>query len=400
MNRTVGNLVGLSIVTGAALVLMLTIAAGTNRLSWVFGNTSQQAAEQHAIPKAPVSVETVEPQMVDIVDVRYGILRPYDKYRFSFDATGILERFGTNEAGEPLDVGDHVKKGQVLAQLQQRRLAAQLREAKSRLEKAEDDMRRAEERKERNIITADEYQTMVANLDVARAQVEIAETRLSDATLISRVDGVIAKRLVSVGQSIGPQQTVFEVHQIDRLLLVVEVPESRIPTIRRGQPVTLTLRASDTRGRPLPPVEGTVYRVAPSADERTGVFEVEIIVDNRKETLKAGQIAAARIVLDRVEGFRLPDFATVTRDGQRMIFSVGQDGLAHRYVLRPYDYLEQFGELILFHLPPEHRTVVVRGQHRLVDGREVQILTLDPPTVDESLEADVEVSRGSDGAAK
>lgn len=83
-----------------------------------------------------------------------------------------------------------------------------------------------------------------------------------------------------------------------------------------------------------------------------------------------------------------------------MIFSVGQDGLAHRYVLRPYDYLEQFGELILFHLPPEHRTVVVRGQHRLVDGREVQILTLDPPTVDESLEADVEVSRGSDGAAK
>jgi len=399
MNRTVGNLIGMSVVTVAALLLMLTIAAGTNRLGGVLGNTTQQSSERRSIPKAAVTVQTVQPELIELYDVRYGMLQPFDIYTFSFDATGVLDAFGTNEQGQPLDVGDHVEKGQVLARLHQQRLQAQLREAKTRLEKAEADMDRAEQRRERDIITADEYQTAVTNLDVAKTQVEIAETRLNDATLVSRADGVIAKRHVTLGQSIGPQQTIFEVHEIDRLLLVIEVPESQIPNVRRGQTVRLTLRAVDVRGRPFPDLDAKVYRVAPSADERTGMFEVEIIVDNPDRRLKAGQIAEARLVLDRVEGFRLPEFAAVIRDGERMIFSVGADGRAQRYLLPPYGYVDQHGELILFELPEAHRTVVTRGQHRLVNGGELEILTTEDPSPVAPLEPQIQVSSAaSDGS--
>lgn len=394
MNRTSGNLVGLLIVISAAVVLILTIVVGSDRFSWVFGKTTGPAIVQVAIPKAPVAVRTVGPEMIEIIDVRYGILEPLEKYRFTFDTSGMIDHFGANADGKPLDIGDYVKQGQILAQLDQRRLAAQLRETKSRLEKAEDDMRRADQRQQRNVITADEYQSTVANLDIARAQVKIAETRLGDATLVSRADGVIAKREANLGQAVGPQQAVFEVHQIDRLLLAVEVPESRIPGIRPDQTVHLTLRSSDARGRQMPPINGKVYRVSPSADERTGMFKVEVMVDNSKGLLRAGQIAAARIVLDRVEGFRLPEFAAVIREGERLIFAVGKDGCAHRFVLQPFEYLDQRGDLILFQLPEKFRTVIVRGQHRLVDGREVEIIRMNPNETPH-IQPDVEVSADS-----
>ena len=234
----------------------------------------------------------------------------------------------------------------------------------------------------RSVITAEEYQERVTALEVADAQVQAAEKLLEDATLVAPVNGVISKRMVNIGESISPHETVFELLEVDRVLLVVEVPESRIQSIRNGQRVHVTLRAKDVFGRNRRTLEGTVYQVAEAADDRTGVFEVEIILDNADRTLKPGLVASGRIVVDEIDGFRLPDYAAVMRDGKNLLFIVDLQQNAIAYELT--DYVEQEGELILPTLPETHRKVVVAGQHRLVDGRAVEIVDLDGESAAES----------------
>jgi len=87
--------------------------------------------------------------------------------------------------------------------------------------------------------------------------------------------------------------------------------------------------------------------------------------------LKPGLIALARIVVDQIEGFRVPISSAVFRDKKMLLFTKGADGNAHSFPLE--HWIEQEGDLVLTSLPPEHRNVVVRGQHRLVEGRPLSI---------------------------
>ena len=203
----------------------------------------------------------------------------------------------------------------------------------------------------------------------------MAEKRLWDATLIAPVDGVVSQRLANVGESVGAHQSVFEILDVHHVLLVIEVPESRIQNVRRGQTVYVELRARDVFGRVRRDLDAKVYQVAEAADDRTGMFEVEIVLDNSERRLKPGLVAVGRIVIDRIEGFRLPDYAAVLRDGKSMLFAVDPLGKAIAYELT--EFIEQNGELILHDLPETHRKVVVGGQHRLVAGREVEIFNLE-----------------------
>ena len=63
---------------------------------------------------------------------------------------------------------------------------------------------------------------------------------------------------------------------------------------------------ADRFGQPWPPRQGEVYRISETADDKTGLFEVEILLNNQDERLKPGQIALAKIVIDELTAFRLP----------------------------------------------------------------------------------------------
>ena len=84
-----------------------------------------------------------------------------------------------------------------------------------------------------------------------------------------------------------------------------------------------------------------------------------------------GLIALAHVVVDRIQGFRIPMTSAVFRDDEVFVFHVGKDGKAHRLDLD--SPIEQGTDLILSELPPDARTIVIRGQHRLVEGRRIRV---------------------------
>jgi len=112
---------------------------------------------------------------------------------------------------------------------------------------------------------------------------------------------------------------------------------------------------------------------------------------NLDRRLRPGQIAVADLVIDRIEGYRLPLTSVVYRDDKPHLFlaektEVDVRFLFHdlgrwpQFVARMYEidnFAEQGEDVILKELPSDLRYAVVRGQHRLVDGRPVRVVACD-----------------------
>lgn len=365
-------LTGLLVVIGFAGLILVTFGMG--KLGW--GGRVETETTVDRIPPTPVSLTTIERESLEITDSYSGMIRPMERFSLGFDIGGRVIAMGTNAAGAPLDEGDSVRSGDLLVRLDDRVLVALLKESKAQLEQAQSDFNRIRKLRESRpeVISETAFQAALTAQALAEARIDMAEKNLEDASLVSPVDAVISRRTINVGESVGAHQTVLELIQVDEVLLVIGVPEAYIVEIRPGQPVHVELLGRNRFRRKRPQLDGHVRRVAQAADDTTGLFDVEVILANPDGLLKPGLIGLAHVVVETVQGYRIPEAAVVFRENETFLFSVDSFGVAHEFAFT--DWIEEGPDLILSELPPEHRRIVVRGQHRLVDGREVEEVDL------------------------
>ncbi|NOY28806.1 MAG: hypothetical protein GXP28_01125, partial [Planctomycetes bacterium] len=183
-----------------------------------------------AAAKSPVAIRPLRVELCEITSTYAGKIQAWETYQVGFEVPGRVLELGKNEAGEPLDEGDLVVEGQVLALLDDRVHRARESEAAARFEQASADLRRAEQiRATRpSALTESELQRLKTDLALARAQQEVAAKNLDDATLKSPVNATISKRMIKSGESVVAHKIVFELVENDNVLLVVDVPESHI----------------------------------------------------------------------------------------------------------------------------------------------------------------------------
>jgi membrane fusion protein (multidrug efflux system) len=401
---------GLAIVTSFGLAVM--VASATKWLSWGGAKQGGQSTVQRPVaelPPSPVLVVPVRRENIEITDRYSGLLEPLERYRLSFEISGRIEKLGVNADGQPLDDGDRIRQGQALAVLDQRGLLARLEEVQALAAQAKKEFDRAERLRRENerSITEAEYIQRETELKVTQAKLKLALKAVDDATLTSKVDGVISRRMANIGESVGPQQLVFEVVQTDFVLLVVGVPESRITAVvdrlseanrQRLRPdsdqlpldertfiARVTLAGKDPLGVPRKPMIGAVRRVAQTADQTSGLFSVEILLQNADQRLRPGQIAIADLIVGQIDAYRIPITSAQFTDNRAFVFFVdggntpvlppqeGASYLAVRHELVPGNYFEQGTSLIVIDFPADN--IVLRGQHRLVSDRPVKVLT-------------------------
>lgn len=374
MKSRLAQYLGLVLLTAVAVVVALT--AGLGRFFGILSAPSAHIGDLAEI-RVPVEVQEARPEAIEILRQYSGMIRPRERYTLSFQVAGQIAELGVDEAGRPLDEGDRVEAGQFVARLDDRILSAQHKEAKARLEKAQYDLNLANElrSRNRNALSDAEYQERLTQVALMEAAVEMAEKRLADSRVAAPVRGVISKRYRKAGEAINMHEPVFDLIEVDTVLLTLGVPESEIREIRKGQVVHVDLLARDMFGKKPEPIEGRVYRLDEAADDKTGLFEVEVELPNPDGALKPGLVATGRIVVDVVEGFRLPKVAVVFRDGRTSLFTVDDQQSARQRF--PQRWIEQESSIVvpLDQLAEGERKVIVRGQHRLIDGRGVQAVT-------------------------
>ncbi len=363
-----------------------------------------------ARPKALVAVKLIEPEVTELTIKQSGKIRSWEQYSLGFEVSGRVQALGVNQSGKPLDDGDRVTAGQMLARLDDRIYAARKSEAVAQFEKASSDLARDRRLYEQgnSIITDVEFQDTLTRMAVAKSQQEVAIKNLEDTVLTSPVDGAISRRMVEQGESVMANSTVFEIVQVDQLLLVVDVPESRVRELQaRMREVELAqadpsitdpedkvfrarvfLEGRDTYGNRLPPIDAEVYRIAQVADERTKLFEVEVRIDNSKGLLRPGMVATAELVAKRLLAYRAPESSVIFRDDKAYLFTVENEpapmeamfwpvGQTELHVTRRVDldrWVDEGDVIVLPAADYQLGPVVTRGQQRLTGGLHVRVV--------------------------
>lgn len=390
------RLISMTVITVFALAVMIAVN--------LKGRKIEQEEPGSDLDRRPalVSVTCLEPAAIEITKKYSGMMRPFERYALGFKSAGRVATLGQNEQGKELDEGDVVTAGTILARLDIRILQAQFNELKVTRDFAKLEYEKGVElRQTQGAISDTEFQRRKSEWEIAQARLDTLQTQIDDGVLRSPVDGVIARRLVNAGESVNLGQTVFELIQVDQLKLMVGVPESKIGRMiakfNRREPlkVYVDLVGRENMKTQITPLSGTVELISETSDDRSGLFEVEVLLDNRSGMLRPGMIGIARIVVDQFEGYRVPVDAVFFRDGEISVFVVaeaewppgtdpdaelesspdsGVGLVARRYVIPDRDCELEGDFLAIRELPLEARQVIVGGHRRLVDGRRIQVV--------------------------
>jgi multidrug efflux pump subunit AcrA (membrane-fusion protein) len=168
-----------------------------------------------------------------------------------------------------------------------------------------------------------------ANVDQARAALELARKRLQDTDIVAPFDGSVRKRLVNVGETYKEKTPFMTLVVTQALKLQGEVPERFAPQLSVGRPVRVEVEAYPGRT-----FGGDLTRVSPAVDVESRTFTVEASIPNPGGVLKPGFFAKASILTgtERNVSF-VPEEAVVSFAGIVKVYVVAADKAEERRVV-------------------------------------------------------------------
>lgn len=250
-----------------------------------------------ALPKhiRPVAVVLAEPQDLTRTLTLSAEFRPYEEADLHAKVAGYLKNI-------TVDIGDQVKKGQVIATLDIDELKDDLAHATAAYHDAKLDYDRVETviRKRPGLLAQADVDNAKAAYEMAKANMARAQTILDYATITAPFSGIITKRYVDPGALIqssdnSSTQTLPIVHLAEdkKLRLDFPVPEAAVPDVHPGTKVTVTVQAT----RQV--IQGVVARDAGKIDNSTRTMETEVDVDNKDLRITPGMYASVSIALEQ-----------------------------------------------------------------------------------------------------
>lgn len=309
----------------------------------------------------------------------HGVLEPVTRARLSFQSPGVL-------ATRPVQLGQVVRKGEMLASLDnpelgpaQRAASAQLQASLSRRDQAERDLTRLRSLESTGAVGKERVEQKSAELEslqaaVARMEADLTGTRqrLEDALLLAPFDGVISGLNVEPGEFVSAGQQVLAIGGLDKVEVRVLLPASLVSELSTGD--ELMVRIAQLRGLEI---LGVVTELAAIGEVGSGLFPVvvELATDPSTSMLRGGMQAAVILNYADVEGLIVPLSAIVDPvGGAPKVFTVADNHVRQTRVrilaiAREEVALEQVsGEIVAGDL------VVVAGHRSLTNGQIVRLL--------------------------
>ena len=241
-------------------------------------------------------------------------------------------------------LGDPVRRGQVIARVEDREIQEQVHQAEAShqvsqasirqrdadLKLAKTNLDRSKSLYERQLLpqqtyddTQARYEAALAQTDLARAQFEQAKARLdelkitlSNTLIVSPVDGFVGKRFLDPGAFASTNAPVVSVVDISLVRMVANLVERDVRRVPAGTRAQVEVDAF-----PGEKFAGRVSRVAPVFDPATRTAEMEIEVPNPGFRLKPGMYARVQLTVDtRADALTIPRAALVAIDGKNGVF--------------------------------------------------------------------------------
>ena len=346
--------------TPLLLVAPLLAACGTS--------TDTAAADAPTLRAAPVpvTVATLDPGDSMAVVTATGTFESRDEIPLAFKIGGVITRVLVDE-------GATVQRGQILAALDLREIDAAVAKAQVATDKAQRDQARVQRLAADSVATLAQLQDATSALDAARADLAAARVNRDYAVITAPEAGIVLRRQVAPGSTVGPGTTVLTMGGTRRgRVLRAGVPDRDALRIRVGDAATVHFDAM-----PKARFEGKVILVGRSADPRTGTYAVEVSLTGT-DALPSGLVGQLRIaVKGKPVAMRIPVDALLEADrDSATVYTIRVDS-AGAPVAAPQRVAvgALSGDQVHINgLAPEAR-VITRGATYVTAGAPVRIIT-------------------------
>ena len=327
-----------------------------------------------ARPAVTVTVATPEPAELDVTLGANGNIAAWQEASVGSESSGL------RLAEVRVNVGDRVRKGQVLATFSGETVAADVAQAKAALAEARataadaaGNAARARTLSQTGALSQQQINQYQTAEQTAKARVEAAEASLAaqqvrnrNTQVLAPDDGVISSRTATVGSVVGAGTELFKLIRQGRLEWRAEVGAAELGKLSVGMPATITAPGG-TR------VTGKVRSIAPTVDAQTrnALVYVDIPDVQANTGVKAGMFSRGEFLLGKSEALTVPQVAVVPRDGFNTVMVLQPDQHVRQVRVeagrRVGDRIEVRGELA------KDARVVVAGAGFLNDGDLVRV---------------------------
>lgn len=313
-----------------SLVLLSACSKDTDQKNKGPAQNSGSAESDTASSTMAVTLAKAETRNIERSIIASGPVSAWEEMQLGVELSGV------RVTSLNVDVGQSVKRGQLLLELDHRTLDSDLRQADASLNEAKAGLQLANINFNRGQQLAKSQLISASALDELRAGVVQAQARLSTtqairdgvqlkrdfASLRAPDDGIISKRLVQPGQVVMAGNELLRLIRRGRLEWRAELNETDLARVQTGAKVRLQTSTGEI-------VEGIVRAVSPGLDAmtRTGTLYADL---PNPGSLKAGTFLEGRILTSASQALTVPSTALIQRDGHSYVYIVTADSTVQR----------------------------------------------------------------------
>jgi membrane fusion protein, multidrug efflux system len=229
----------------------------------------------------------ITPSSIKEMITSTGTLMPDEEVDLAFETSGKIVNIYFNE-------GTRVKKGELLAKINDRPLQAQLMRLEAQKKLAEEKEFRQRSLLDRDAISRESYDQIVTELQVLEADISLVKARIAETELRAPFDGMIGLRYLSEGSYTTPSVKIAKLVKITPLKIEYSIPERYAGEIQNGSPLSFRIDGINDE------FTAQVYAIDPKVNVNTRTIIVRAIYPNRDEELKPGRFAGITMQLAEV----------------------------------------------------------------------------------------------------
>jgi RND family efflux transporter MFP subunit len=303
----------------ATLALLAAIGL-TSACSSAQGDSDEVAAgDDAAAAEAITRIINVEVEQVVLVGftdyIRVtGEVEAYSDVVISAEESGVITGF-------PVEKGQRVRRGQVLARIDDAVLGAQVAEARASAQLAAEQHERQRRLWEVEQIGSEiTYLQTKYQAEIATARLRTLEVRLAKTAIRSPITGVFDDKYVEIGEMVVPNAPVARVVAIDPVKVTAGVPERFALFVKPGAAAQVTFDILQDRE-----FSGTIGFVGSSVEDRSRTFPIEIVLENPQRFVKPQMVANVQVVRSMLaEAVVVPQEVVIRDEGGYHLFVVAE----------------------------------------------------------------------------
>ena len=345
----------------AVLIILALIALVMFRLNSNKEKINETTAlASQTISEVPVKIVSPKTGTISKQISATGIVSATEELMVLSETQGKVKKIYKN-------VGDRVQKNEVIVEVDDETIAANVLVAEANFEQQKKDIERMERLEQGSAIAKHDLEKARIGLKKAEADLITARKALRDTKIKAPISGIVNKRLVENGQFVAGGMPICEIVNTAKLRIWVKVPEKDIFKLAKGQVVNVTIPAF-----PGKTFSGKINSIGEKADNAMK-FDAEVVMDNQggDQRLKAGLFSELQIPVEASETILIEKTAITGSMKNPTVFVVEGDKAVKKEIITN-ESDEKFVEVVSG-LKKEDK-VVVSGQLNLNDGDRVKII--------------------------